>query len=59
MHQILNDLVKDVANALLVNFLDVLLVFTHGELLQFFWILDDLIYGLELLVLFNVWLILV
>lgn len=59
VHQVLDDLVKDVANALLVNFLDVLLVFSHSELLQFFGILYDLIDSLELLVLFNVWLILV
>ena len=58
-NEIFDDLVEDVANALLVHFLDVLFVFSHGKLFQLFWIFDDLVDSLELLVLFNVWLILV
>jgi len=58
MHQILNDLIEDEADSDLVHELDLFFVLAHGEFLQFFWLLDDLIHSLLLLVLLDVWLIL-
>lgn len=59
MHQVLDNLVEDECNARLVNFFEVLFVFTHCEFLELLWILDDRVDCLELLVLLNVRLVLV
>lgn len=58
IHQVLDDLIEDEANASFVYCLDLLLVLTHGEFLQLLWILDDVVDRLLLLVLLDVGLVL-
>lgn len=58
VHQVVDDLVKDEADSGLVHCFDLVLVLTHGELFKLLWILDDLVDGLLLLVLLDVWLVL-
>lgn len=48
MSQIFNDVVKHPAQPNVVNLFDLLLVLVHCELLELFWVLDDINYSLLL-----------
>lgn len=58
-NEILNDLVEDIANAVVVKLLDLLFVLSHSKLLQLARVLDDLVHCLLLLVLVDVRLVLI
>lgn len=58
-NEIFDDLVEDVADAIMVQLLDLLFVFSHGKLLQLSWVLDDLVHRFLLLVLVDVRLVLI
>ena len=58
-NEIFDDLVEDVADAVVVQLLDLLFVLSHGKLLQLSWVLDDLVHRFLLLVLVDVRLVLI